>query len=313
VILTLTFEALDKPQRTWWLSSRALIACKVSLGLFILAVGAAIIIGIARVQLLERRAEELAERLSLRNHQLAASRARLAEVRLATEELFGELGILGARLREVRSLAGLPSEPPSGGEIDSGDAPTGISLGRSEAAAVAAELMGLESSDLEELLGTARSELRGFEGEVRETGDILSYRQAVREATPHSWPVKGWISSHFGLRRSPISGKPLMHKGIDIAASLGTPVSVTAPGEVVEAGWSNSGFGLFVMVDHGYGFKTLYGHLSEVSVERGERLALGDTVGLIGSTGYSTGPHLHYQVIKDDQPIDPIDFLPADE
>ncbi|OAT80844.1 M23 family metallopeptidase [Desulfotomaculum copahuensis] len=117
-----------------------------------------------------------------------------------------------------------------------------------------------------------------------------------------SWPVAGAIDSPFGSRRGSF------HPGIDIAAGYGTPVSAAAPGRVVRAGWYG-GYGNCVDIDHGNGVITRYGHLSSISVREGQQVAGGQLIGHVGSTGYSTGPHLHFEVRINDQPENPVPFL----
>lgn len=128
-------------------------------------------------------------------------------------------------------------------------------------------------------------------------------------AIPAGWPASGPITSNFGYRIGPRTGRLELHTGWDIAGGFGNPVAVTAPGVVVEAGWSNAGYGLHVIVDHGYGYRTLYGHLSRIGVSLGQRVSPGDFLGNIGSTGNSTGPHLHYEVRVGNTPINPGPFL----
>ncbi len=134
--------------------------------------------------------------------------------------------------------------------------------------------------------------------------------QADQEARiPSGWPVKGSITSTFGFRIGPRTGKLERHTGWDIAIDSGTPAGATGAGKVITAGWSSVGYGLHVVIDHGNGLTTLYGHLEKLEVAEGDEVALGQTVGLVGSTGNSTGPHLHYEVRLDDVAVDPGPFL----
>ena len=135
-------------------------------------------------------------------------------------------------------------------------------------------------------------------------------KQADQEARiPSGWPAQGPITSTFGFRFGPKTGKLERHTGWDIAALEGTPAQVTASGTVITAGFSDVGYGLHVVVDHGNGLKTLYGHLSQIDVKVVDEIVLGNAVGLVGSTGNSTGPHLHYEVRIDDVAVDPGPFL----
>lgn len=129
---------------------------------------------------------------------------------------------------------------------------------------------------------------------------------------PYRKPVVGNVefSSGFGVRSDPFLGRPAMHSGLDFRASTGDPVRATANGKVVNAGWSG-GYGRMVEIDHGNGLSTRYGHLSAINVKVGERIAIGQVIGEVGSTGRSTGPHLHYETRIDGDAVDPQKFLRA--
>ena len=129
-------------------------------------------------------------------------------------------------------------------------------------------------------------------------------------ALPLSWPIHGQIDSEYGMRRSPFSGKRQHHKGIDIGSPPGTPVRSPAPGIVIAA-HSGGGYGRNVVLDHGNGIESRYAHLKKVDVTVGQRVEKGDVVGLVGSSGRSTGPHLHYEVLVEGKPVNPREFLEA--
>lgn len=116
------------------------------------------------------------------------------------------------------------------------------------------------------------------------------------------------ISSTFGTRWHPLLGGYRFHAGIDLVASAGTQILATSPGVITEAGWSG-GYGYCVAVDHGNGYHTLYGHLSRVDVIAGQKVTSGQRLGLVGSTGRSTGPHLHYEVRINGRPVDPRPYM----
>lgn len=129
---------------------------------------------------------------------------------------------------------------------------------------------------------------------------------------PYRKPVVGNVefSSGFGVRSDPFLGRPAMHTGLDFRASTGDPVRATANGKVVNAGWAG-GYGRMVEIDHGNGLSTRYGHLSEIGVKVGEQIKIGQVIGAVGSTGRSTGPHLHYETRIDGDAVDPQKFLRA--
>jgi len=135
---------------------------------------------------------------------------------------------------------------------------------------------------------------------------------ATLGTVPLRKPVEGEIdtTSGFGVRIDPFIGRPAMHTGIDFRGDIGNPIRVTAGGTVIAAGWSG-GYGRMVEVDHGNGLSTRYGHLSQIEVSVGQSLRAGQPVGRLGSTGRSTGPHLHYETRIDGEAIDPNRFLHA--
>ncbi len=153
-----------------------------------------------------------------------------------------------------------------------------------------------------------------FDTKVRELDealDVLEKMKTEARKFPIANPAPGRsISSTFGVRKDPLLGTPALHSGMDFRAPMGSPARVTAPGTVVKAGW-NGGYGRMVEVEHAGGFTTRYGHLSKILVKEGQTLAAGDIVGKVGSSGRSTGPHLHYEVRRKGDAIDPVRFLKA--
>ena len=133
--------------------------------------------------------------------------------------------------------------------------------------------------------------------------ETLREQIIIQKSTPSVWPVEGgYVSSGFGYRPSPFSGKREFHSGVDISVHQGTPVQATANGVVVSVGYEG-GLGKTVMVDHGKGITTRYAHLSSYSVKEDQKIQRGEVVGKVGSTGRSTGPHLHYEVRLNDKPV----------
>jgi murein DD-endopeptidase MepM/ murein hydrolase activator NlpD len=141
--------------------------------------------------------------------------------------------------------------------------------------------------------------------------DLRSYEAVLRERgyTPTIWPVEGKLEGGFGGRRNPFGGPGYeFHSGQDIEAPWGAPVIAGASGRVTFVGWQN-GYGQLVIVDHGGGLTTRYGHLSHIDVEANQMVSRGQLLGEVGSTGRSTGPHLHYEVRINDQPVNPLPYL----
>ena len=138
--------------------------------------------------------------------------------------------------------------------------------------------------------------------------NFFDSQQSLLAATPTIWPVTGWVTSRFGHRISPFTGRLQMHEGLDIGSRMGTPVRASADGIVVFASWKNE-YGKMVVLDHGYGFRTRYGHLASILVRNGDRIKRGDHIGAVGNTGRSTGPHLHYEVRLKSLPVNPKRYI----
>lgn len=139
--------------------------------------------------------------------------------------------------------------------------------------------------------------------------DDISYYREVMKSVPIGKPVWSyWLSSSFGHRSDPFNKKSATHKGVDLASNKGNKVKTMAKGKVTRSSW-NGGYGNMVEIDHGNGFKTKYAHLNKSYVKKGEYVNPGDTIGEVGSTGRSTGPHLHYEVLYNGTPVDPMAFI----
>jgi murein DD-endopeptidase MepM/ murein hydrolase activator NlpD len=160
------------------------------------------------------------------------------------------------------------------------------------------------SIDLENLKKEIKSTMESI-GEIR---DFLSQQRDIYVATPKGWPVEGRISSPFGQRQHPTSGENQFHSGVDIAAEPGHPLRATGEGVVSFAGWSGAN-GNLVVIEHGAGFSTFYAHNKMVAVRTGQRVKRGDVIGYVGSTGNSTGPHVHYEVWLNGKSVNPEIYL----
>jgi len=146
------------------------------------------------------------------------------------------------------------------------------------------------------------------ERSFQELVEYLEDQKSLLASTPSIWPVKGWLTSSFGYRTSPFTGRREMHKGIDVATRTGTPIIAPADGIVVFAG-REGGFGNMLLVDHGYGIMTRYGHCSSVEVKKGDKVKRGDIIAKVGNTGRSTGPHLHYEVAVNGVAVNPMRYI----
>ncbi len=136
----------------------------------------------------------------------------------------------------------------------------------------------------------------------------LARRSAIASSTPTVAPVRGLLNSGFGERKDPFTGQGAFHPGLDISTRRHEPVLATAEGKVVKSGWSGD-YGKAVEIAHDTGYITIYGHLDVVLVAEGQRVRRGERIGLVGSTGRSTGPHLHYEVRKDDRAVNPLEYI----
>ena len=194
------------------------------------------------------------------------------------------------RTRQLAIVAGLESTSETvGAGIGGESVPTDLQSG-------GYDLQGLESR-----AGHLSGQLDAVEAKLEERLRWIS-------STPAITPAKGIITSGFGYRRDPVHGSRAFHRGVDIAAAPGKPVRATADGIVTRAG-RIGGLGRAVYLAHGYGLTSRYGHMSEVAVEPGQKVKRGDVIGYVGSSGRSTGYHLHYEVHVDGKPINPLAYI----
>jgi murein DD-endopeptidase MepM/ murein hydrolase activator NlpD len=183
-----------------------------------------------------------------------------------------------------------------------------ISSGAEEISILEGKRPWLISHLNQDLLVLRKQALRR-EQSLQEFGTKLQVRKSVLLATPSMWPVAGQISSRFGDTRLNFdSGGPRPHRGVDISAPPGTPIVAPADGVIRFAGYGLD-LGRLIIIDHGYGFSTKYGHLKKYFVQTGDKVRKGQTIGAVGSSGSSTGPHLHYEVHIHDRAVNPADYL----
>jgi murein DD-endopeptidase MepM/ murein hydrolase activator NlpD len=156
--------------------------------------------------------------------------------------------------------------------------------------------------------GVLRDILGVIEARLASVRTGVERRQALASATPSIWPIAGWISSGFGNRRDPFTGTQDFHSGLDIAGDLGQQVHAPADGIVVGATYTGN-YGNLVSIDHGFGLTTRYGHLSRFGVTVGQQVRRGQIIGYVGSTGRSTSPHLHYEVLVNGRLTNPLRLL----
>jgi murein DD-endopeptidase MepM/ murein hydrolase activator NlpD len=228
----------------------------------------------------------LSERLHVQQGLLDASQSRLREIR-------GEID----SWRDLHAKIWEPFGPEAGpNKRGSGIGGGGAKTAEADRAPV--------KEEMDRLLGVVREE-----GEsIRTLERFLGRASRVLASLPSRWPVRGSVNSDFGQRRSPWAPNSEFHSGVDIGAPIGTPVKAPAPGVVVFAG-QHAEFGVTLVIDHGNDTKSLYGHLSKLSVAMDQVVKRGDTVALTGNTGRSSGPHLHYEILVKGQAVNPRTYL----
>jgi murein DD-endopeptidase MepM/ murein hydrolase activator NlpD len=180
-----------------------------------------------------------------------------------------------------------------------------------------AKVEGMEQNDLINSIVTSlnnmSSRINAQKASYKDLGVMVKDKEKLLAATPAIQPVSNAdlkrIASGFGYRIDPVYKTVKLHPGLDFAAPAGTPIYATANGTVEFAGNRGDGYGNNVIINHGYGYKTLFGHMFKIKARSGQRVNRGEVIGWVGSTGKSTGPHCHYEVIKNGNKIDPIYFF----
>jgi murein DD-endopeptidase MepM/ murein hydrolase activator NlpD len=226
--------------------------------------------------------------------------------RAATGELADQISTLQAALSELGDQAEL--DPATKAAIDK--LPAIVKSRAMGGGATALAPAGKSASVVtpDSTFGILRDLLGVMEDRLVSVRTRIESQQALARATPSIWPVTGWLSSRFGNRKDPFDGSPDFHPGLDISADKGTPVRATADGTVESAGY-NGNYGNSIVLSHGFGIGTRFGHLSGYAVTVGQKVRRGDVIGYVGSTGRATSAHLHYEILLNGQPIDPLRLL----
>lgn len=157
-------------------------------------------------------------------------------------------------------------------------------------------------------LGNIRDEISLQKTEKLELSKFLDTQKSILGCTPSIWPTRGWVSSTFGHRVSPFTNEREFHSGLDISNRTHAPIVSPADGIVAEAG-TDYGYGRILLINHGYGLKTKYAHLDKTLVKVGQRVKRGQQIATVGSSGRTTGPHLHYEVHLNGVPVDPLRYI----
>ncbi|MDH4086739.1 MAG: M23 family metallopeptidase [Nitrospira sp.] len=280
------------------------------------------------------RTGEVWELAAFRTEAMSA-REQTAAFSTAIDDLKKRLGAMNEVNQRLRVMLGI--EVPKTGDMANGrggeevpiseeggsipgrtelDVSSGISKQTSEGNQEHSSAVGLEPSrDALQAITSVKEGLEWLSKQATVQERILDELSQAAEqrssrwaSTPSIWPVKGWVTSGFGPRISPFTEKPAWHDGLDIGAAPNTPVRAPAQGRITSVGYDPK-LGNMVRVDHGFGVETLYGHLAKALVKEGQRVERGDVIALVGSSGLSTGPHLHYMVKLNGQALDPTKYI----
>jgi len=234
---------------------------------------------------------------------------RLSENAAAAQQRLAELDQLEAELQEIANIA-LPGEENASKAVQA-EAQAEEANGH-----VGGESLPVTESALQALLDRTSVSLHTVMNDAHElqhrlelTGAEAQEKLRLLEITPTLWPTESTrVTSVFGVRRDPFSGKPALHNGIDMAGPSGDPIYAAAAGKVVESAYNKSR-GQYIVIKHPSGLKSAYMHLRKRYVEAGSQVKQGQKIGELGSTGRSTGPHLHFEIWKNDAPVDPRPYL----
>lgn len=236
--------------------------------------------------------------------ELRGLRERVSEQNLALYNLHAKFEGLMAEVERLRSMDNrLKSLAKSNSAIRGGEI-AGVGGSETPEAAVANRLDLLLDLKFDRL----KKELLVDVKDLDMLGENLESRRLLLESMPRGWPVRGSLSSGFGIRTSPFTDTAVFHHGLDIVARQGAPVLATASGTVVKSGFEAL-VGNVVVLDHGTGYRSMYAHLSSRQVAEGDFVNRGEELGKVGATGRTTGPHLHYEVRVNGLPVNPTRFL----
>jgi murein DD-endopeptidase MepM/ murein hydrolase activator NlpD len=227
--------------------------------------------------------------------------------RTATGELTAQIQLLEGVVDDLGARAKL--DPAAANAIRK--LPAAVrqrAVGGPVAASVLSSVLSSSLTSPEDTFGALRDLLQGLESRLNFVRHDVERREALASATPSIWPTQGGLTGFFGDRSDPFTGEPGYHQGIDISTEKGEPVYATADGVVETAAYSGD-YGNLVVVRHAFGLATRFGHLSAFNVGSGQRVKRGDVIGYVGSTGRSTGAHLHYEILVNGRLINPLQLL----
>jgi len=238
---------------------------------------------------------------------LTTTNARLTveneNYREATGQLSSQIAALQAAVDEIGVSAAV--DPAASRAMER--LPAAVKS-RAMGGGVAGAVLGTALGPGDAAFSVMRDVLGAIEHRLDAVRTGVERRRSLADATPSIWPVAGWLTSAFGNRRDPFTGGSDFHPGLDISANQGDEVLSPAAGTVSTAGWNGS-YGNMVVLDHGFGIVTKYGHLSRFAVMNGQQVSRGDIIGYVGSTGRSTSSHLHYEIWVNGKLTNPMRLL----
>jgi murein DD-endopeptidase MepM/ murein hydrolase activator NlpD len=226
--------------------------------------------------------------------------------REATGTLTAQIETLNSAINELGSHARV--DPVTARAMDKLPAQIKNQGGTSVEGASALLTPDVTVSSPENTFGILKNVLTSLESHLTLVRRTVEKREALLNATPSIWPVDGWLSAGYGMRPDPFTGAADFHPGIDISVEKGTPIQATADG-TIELAAPSGDYGNLVVIDHGFGLVTRYGHLSKFAVWPGQQVKRGDVIGYVGATGRATGPHLHYEVLANGKLMNPLQLL----
>jgi murein DD-endopeptidase MepM/ murein hydrolase activator NlpD len=249
---------------------------------------------------------------SIERHQLQTTN-RVLEIENGNyRETTGEL------TTQIQSLEGVIDELGARSALDPAQARAMAKLpavvkakaagGTEQTNAAISNVISTSFTSPEDTFGVLRTLLQGLESRLRNVRKDVERQEALAAATPSIWPAHGWLTGTFGGRSDPFTGEPGFHQGLDISTEKGQPVYATADGQVEAASYTGD-YGNLIVLRHDFGLATRYGHLSAFNVTPGTTVHRGDVIGFVGSTGRSTGAHLHYEILANGKLINPLQLL----
>jgi len=275
---------------------------RIATGIVVAAIGLPILMGLgakwsARSEIDQLRFSNSA--LQVENGSYRIATGELTSQIQSLETVINDLGVRSqldpAQARAMQKLPAVVKTRAAGGA-------------NIPANAAVAEVAKAAFSTPEDTFGVLRDLLQGLESRLRLVRSNVERREALASSTPSIWPAHGWLTGTFGGRSDPFSGEPAFHQGLDISTEKGQPVYATADGTVETASYTGD-YGNLIVIKHGFGLVTRYGHLSRYNVKPGATVKRGDVIGFVGATGRATGAHVHYEILANGQLINPLQLL----